>query len=316
MPPSLTIKNTSNLKSYSLPKSVGIVFLLLSLGGVSWLSFNLGNKHNQIQQFLSADKLFAQQRYQEAISAYNKLLEAESGEPNNRDLVWINQGYAFSGLNQYQEMLKSCSNATLTSPNNGVGWNCRGEALYYLEQYQKALLAFNRALKLNPREVTFLLNRSRVLSDLLQYEQAISTSEQAINLGRNLPTNNQINQLNLAIAYGQKGKNLLKTKQYRLAVKAFESSLAYKPKNIVIQQQKGIALYQLGHYEQAIEIFTQVLKQDNLTTDQKVLSLIYQGISLCAMQELKKANHAFSQVLKLTSGAESTKMAKAGCGIR
>lgn len=301
------------MKSYSLFKSFGIVFLLLSLGSVGCLGFNLVNKYNQIQQFLSADDFLAQKKYQEAISAYDRLLEAES---KSRDLLWINRGYAFFGLNQYQKMLKSCSNATLINSENGLGWNCRGEALYYLDQYQKALLAFNTALQINPQNSTFLLNKSRVLSDLQQYEQAIATSKQAIQLGKKLPVDNRINQRNLAIAYGQKGIILLQTKQYQQAIEAFESSLVYAPNNTGIRHKKGITLYQIGRYRQANEMFTQVLEQGNLTKEQQVLNFLYQGISLCAMQDLNRANQAFSQVLKLTSEPKSQKMAQAGCGIR
>jgi len=296
-----------------LPEFVRIVFLLLCLSSICWLGFNLGNTCRQLQQFRSASNLFAQKKYQKAISVYDKLLQ---NDLTSRDLILINRGYAFSSLNQYQEMLKSCSNAISVNPRTDLGWNCRGEALYYLNQYQEALLAFDKALQINPKEVTFLLNKSNVLSDLQQYNQAIYVSEQVIQLETKSLGNNQIHRQNLAIAYGQKGKNLLKTKQYQLAFKTFETSLEYAPDNLAIKQGKGIALYQLGRYQQAKAIFTQMLERENLTTEQQVLSWLYQGTSLCEMEDLKKANQAFSQVLKLTREIESEKIAQAGCGIR
>ena len=301
------------MKSNRLPEFVGIFFLLLCLGSLCCFSFSLINKYNQNQQFRSAKNLLSQKKYQEAISAYDELLQTEL---KGQDLLWVNRGYAFSNLNQYQEMLKSCSNATRINPTLSLGWNCRGEALYYLGQYQEALVAFNKALQITPQEVTFLLNKSRVLSDLQQYDQASSASEQAIQLETKFPTNNQTNRHNLAIAHGLKGNNLLKTKQYELAVKSFDSSLAYAPENSAIQQGKGIALYELNHHQQAKDMFTQILEQEHSTIEQQILSWLYQGIILCKMEDLENANKAFSQVQKLSREPKSQKMAKAGCGIR
>jgi tetratricopeptide (TPR) repeat protein len=297
--------NSSNL--------IKILTLLVGVGGVAWFSFGLLGKYQQMQQFQQANDLLKQQEYSSAIKAYDRLLTANIGKDY---LIWINRGYAFLGLNQYQQMLQSCSTATLTEPNAALAWNCQGEALYYLQQYQNALKTFEQAISKNPQEPTFWLNNARVLSQLQKYDQAIAASEQAIKLTEQFPSNNFPPQHDLAIAFNQKGQILLKTNQYQASLTAFEQSLVNSPDYLSAQQGKGIALYELGDYQQAIALFNQILQRDNLTKEQKAISLLYTGVSLCQARQPTAAAQAFQEVMTLTTDPQSQEIAKKGCGIQ
>ena len=287
-----------------------ITFLVCAIG-VAWFGFGLLGKHQEVQQLKQGDKLLEKGKYSSAIEAYDRLL---TRNVDKKHLIWINRGYGFLGLNQYKKMLQSCSTATSIEPDAALGWNCQGEALYYLKQNQNALDAFEQATKKNPQEPTFWLNKARVLSELEQYAKAIAASEQAIKIiaesSRAKLTNS------LAIAFNQKGQNLLKIKDYKQSLEAFEQSLQNSPDYISAQQGKGIALYELGKYQQAIDVFEQVLEQDKLTNEQKAMSLLYIGVSLCQTKKSIAAEAVFKEVLMLTEDRQSQEIARKSCGIQ
>ena len=316
-----TLKVSENVKSYNPLKIFQVVCLLLCLGGLGWLGFNLMTQNTQIRQFKTANRLLSKQKYAKAIAIYDRLLSTEAAQNH---LLWINRGYAYSGLKQYQEMRESCAKATKLNYQAAVGWNCQGEALYYLDRDRAALAALEQAIAINPKEITFWLNKSRVLSNLQQHTQAIAASKEAIKLGQKLSPQNRAVKTNLAIAYNRQGQALLKIGQDRAALKAFESSLEYSPQYLSPQQGKGIVLYQLQQYSQAIETFEQILQREDLTAEQQAVSWLYLGINLCQntdkgnipSKNIAAARQAFERVLELTEKAELRTIARAGCGIR
>ena len=288
-------------------KSITIIALTVCASGIAWLGWSLRSEYEQTQQLRQANDLLEKKEYNSAIAAYDRLLTTDL---TTNHFIWINRGYAFLGLNRYQDMLESCSTATSIEPNAALAWNCRGEALYYLKQYQEALKAFERAIDENPKKATFWLNKARVLADLQSDKKAIVVSDRAIELTKLSSKRER------AIAFNLKGQRLLKTKQYRESLAAFEQSLEYSSDYLSAQQGKGIALYELKDFERAISVFQQILQRDNLIKEQQVTSLIYMGVSLCQMQKTKLAEEAFQKVLTLTTDIRVQEIAQKGCGIQ
>jgi tetratricopeptide (TPR) repeat protein len=308
--PSKQISN--NVKPKTASRLLKILVLLMCWGSINWLGFILTNQYFQIRHFKQANNLLAQQKYNAAIAAYDQLLQTK---PRKQHLLWTNRGYAMLGLNRYNDMLQSCYEATLAEPQASLAWNCRGEALYYLTEYEKALEAFEQAIKINDQKITFWLNKSQVLSKLEQHQQAITASEQTIKLIKSSKSANSTNH-NLAIAFNQKGQNLLKTNQNKEALAAFIEALTTSPNYLSAQQGQGIAFYKLGHYQEAIRTFEQILNQNDLSSEQKAMSWLYTGISSCKAQKDQAAEQAFQQVMQLTTNSQSQKIAQTGCGIR
>ncbi|MDJ0588377.1 MAG: tetratricopeptide repeat protein [Pleurocapsa sp. MO_226.B13] len=308
-----TKQGSSSVNQHNSSRLIKTVTMLVCLGGLAWFSWNSIAKYQQLQRFRQANLLLAQKKYTSAIQAYDRLLSTNF---DKRHSIWINRGYAFLGLNQYQDMLQSCSTATLIEPQAAMGWNCKGEALYYLERYPKAFQAFERATKVNPQEATFWLNKAKVLSQLQKYQEAIVASQQAIQLSKQSRTSNSVKQRNLAIAYHQKGQDLLYLNRDRQSLLAFEESLNHSPNFLSAQQGKGIALYETGQYQEAIAIFAMILQRDDLTPEQQAASLLYQGVSYCQLQKTTAAEQAFDRVLQLTTDSQSQRIAQKGCGIR
>lgn len=300
------------MKQNNSSRLVKIITLLLCISGLSWLGFNLISKYLQIQQFKQANNLLARNKYDSAVIAYDKLLQTNVRQ---RHLLWINRGYALSGLNKYDDMLQSCSAATLIEPQASLAWNCQGEALYYLGKYQAALTAFEKATIINSQEVTFWLNKSRALYKLQHYKLALAASDEGIKLIQQEKATNQANQRDFAIALNQKGQSLLQTKQYNQALAAFNQSLNHSPDYLSAQQGKGITSHKLDRHYQAIETFDEILQRNDLTEEHKAMSWLYKGICLCDVKKNKAADQAFEKVLQLSTDKYFHKLAQSGCGI-
>ena len=301
------------MRSNNFSRSVKIIALLLCTGGVVWFGFNLVARYFRIQQLHEARRLLAKEEYSAAVTAYDRLLQTDIARPH---ILWINRGFAYAGLDRYDDMLQSCMMATQINPQAALAWNCRGEALYHLGRDEAALKSFERAIALYPPNVTFWLNKSQVLSRLQRHNAALAASERAIELLAKSRLKNLFARRLRAIAYEQKGQSLLADNREMQALVAFEQSLKYLPNYLAARQGKGIALYRLNRYDLAIEVFQQILQQKDLTPEQQAINLLYEGLSLCQTQKIPAADRAFSKVLQLTTDDRVRAIAKAGCGIR
>ena len=291
-----------------------IVASLILVGSWVGLGFNLFAKYLQLQQLKQANQLLTQKNYQLAIAAYDKLLQTNIGQ---REHLWLNRGYAWSRLQNYNEMLQSCSAATIVDTQTDLGWNCRGEALYHLGQYEAALQAFKQASSLNPREPTYLLNESRSLFKLQHYDQALLASDQAIKfLEQESVDQPEKPRRYLAIAFNQKGQSLMRTGQFQQAIAAFDQSIKNSATYLSAREGKAIALYKLGYHNQAIAAFDRILQRHDLTNNQEATIWLYKGICLCDAEKSTEAARAFKQVLQLSTDPQHHKLAQAGCGIR
>ena len=288
---------------------------LLGLLGLGSIGFNLVNRHRQIQQIQqteTANDLLRQKKYALAVTAYEELLQTSTAQLHR---LWTSRGYALLGLDNYQEALNSCSQATSLNPQADLAWNCRGEALYYLGQQQQALTALEKAIAIQPENEIYWFNYSSILANLPDHEATVTASEKAIALLQS-QTQTEAAKSNLAHLLGLQGHSFLELEQNKQALEAFEQSLNYQPNFLTAQQGRGIALYRLGRYPQAIKIFKRILRREDLTTVQRAISLLYQGISLCETPQAAAATKAFEQVLQLTTDPQLQKIATSGCGIR
>ncbi|MEM7591005.1 MAG: tetratricopeptide repeat protein [Cyanobacteria bacterium P01_A01_bin.83] len=303
----------------NLSKLLKVTFILLFVGGIAGLGVDLSKKYvkwQQMQKVNQANDLLAQEKYAAAIAAYDQLLQTNSEQAH---LLWINRGYAWLGLNEYDQMQQSCSTATVIKPQASLAWNCHGEALYRLGQNQQALQAFNQGISIDPDNPTFWLNKSTILSELQQYQKAIAASKKGSDLLLKNKSPDSYVKSQLAIAFNQQGQSWLKLKQNQQALTAFKQALEYSSDYLPALQGSGIALYELGRYQNATSIFSQILQQSEfkqLTDEQQAINWLYQGISLCETDQINSASQAFEQVLQLSKNPQYRQLAQAGCGIR
>ena len=110
-------------------------------------------------------QFFSQQRYPDALLAYNHALLIEP----EYSLVLANRCGVLSQLEEYSQALASCNLALEIdrqwgAQGSALGWDNRGDALFNLERYQEALYSFEQALVHNPSYENAYRNRQIVLS--------------------------------------------------------------------------------------------------------------------------------------------------------
>ncbi|WP_138500418.1 tetratricopeptide repeat protein [Nostoc sp. PA-18-2419] len=128
------------------------------------------------------NNLLDNQRYQDAIKAYDKAIamKAEIVE------AWINRGIALTSLHRYKDAVASYDRAIAIKPDKDEAWYNRGIALTSLQRYQDAVASYNQALSIKPNKYEALTNRGIALTKLKRYQDAIASYNQAIAIKQDL----------------------------------------------------------------------------------------------------------------------------------
>lgn len=302
--------SAARTKRQNRPLSWSILLVFAGLLGIG-IPYIL--QHWQVRTlFQESTRLLTTGKYQSAIAGYNKLLNIDS----NYYQAWTNRGYAFSGLEEYEQMLASCSSATLIEPRAIYAWNCRGEALHNLQRSIEAVEAFDQAIEIAPNDSVFFINKSEALITLEQYDEAIVASERAIEIlqAREKTVGKNKVARELAIAWNYKARSLLEQREYQAAIAAYDRALEYVAQYFPAQIGKGIALKNLQKYRQASAVFRDILSNVELSETQKAETWFYIGKTLCASSQFLSGITAFERSLNLQPNYEAAKTAKANCG--
>jgi Flp pilus assembly protein TadD len=124
------------------------------------------------------DGLYAQKRYAEALSAYER---ATTLEPGNA-IYWKDTGNALADLGRYAEALSAIEQALILDPQSAPAWNSKGTVLYDLGRHDEALSAIEQALILDPQSAPAWNSKGVVLRRLSRRDEALSAYERALAL--------------------------------------------------------------------------------------------------------------------------------------
>ncbi|MEM6754778.1 MAG: tetratricopeptide repeat protein [Cyanobacteria bacterium P01_C01_bin.38] len=124
------------------------------------------------------DALFFENRYEEAIKIYEKVIKRQS----DSYLAHASRGRALRRLGRYEEALKSYKKAIDIKPEEDGGWYGKGNALRELQQYDEAIIAYNQSLKLNPTFEWAWYRKARCYLLKSDIDRALENLEKAIQL--------------------------------------------------------------------------------------------------------------------------------------
>ena len=95
----------------------------------------------------TGDKLFNDDKYEEANKYYTQALELDS---ENKYKIYLNRCLSYYKLKKYKEALSDAINSTKLKPDNAKSWGRLGSCLYVLDKHSQSISAFKKAYELEP----------------------------------------------------------------------------------------------------------------------------------------------------------------------
>ncbi len=187
---------------------------------------------------LRGNGLYAQNRYQKALSAYEKALALDP----KADDTWIQKGNVLYDLERPAEALQAYEQALVLDPQNANVWNNKGNAWAVLERPAEALSAYEQALTLDPQAADVWNNKGTVLQGLQRPEEALEAYEQALALDPEYD-----------VAWYNKATVLQDLDRSEEALEAYEQALTLAPGDPDIWNNMIDVLTQLGRTAEAQE---------------------------------------------------------------
>jgi len=220
--------------------------------------------------------------YQKSLEEFDKAIRMST---NYDWMALVGRGTIQGKLNKPQEQLNDCKRATEENEEFALAWNCLGVALNILgknkqkeEQYEaaktnfeQAIAAFDQAIYWAQKnealgstkervevEIEATYNKGETFLNNKEPEEAIATLQKAVELAEN----NQVKKFDrflynlLATAYREK-------KDYEKALNFYNRSIFQKQDYYPAQFGKGLTLYYQEKYQEALEVFDQILGNQN-----------------------------------------------------
>lgn len=148
----------------------------------------------------------------------------------------------------YITVLQYLDKALEIEPKKAYIWNQKGECLSEMEKYEEAIQCFEKAYtyKLGKGYI-YLCNKGQALANLLQYEEAIKCYDQILE-----------SEITYHRAWYYRARAYEKQKDYLNAISNYEKSILYCEDNFGYIEDMGVALRELGRYDEAIKCFDKV----------------------------------------------------------
>ncbi len=203
--------------------------------------------NNVHEKCLEGDELRKQQRYSQALQAYEEALRMD---PQNF-YAWNGKGTTLYNQGNYKKALEAYQRATEIEPDNPIVWVSAGLALNRLQRYQQALVHFERALALEPEYVAAWNGRADAQLDMNMPAQAHASYEQALTYD---PKSFQ--------AWNGLGNARSSLRDFAGAVDAYTRALLVNPRSAVAWCNKAEALIRLGHNRAALDALNEATEMD------------------------------------------------------
>lgn len=272
------VKNSPVKKGIFWKLPLGIFVLVIGAVGGIFIINRINNK-NAIELYHQANTLLQLQRYQEALTIYEKAGDIKPDYPQ----AWYGQGQALFQLKKYEQALMVYDQAIQLQPDYLEAWNNRGLVLVNLKRYSEALATFDKALELKNDAPQVWQAKGDVFIKINNYNNAVKAYEQAINLQ---PDNSEL--------WYKRGLALQNLKQYEEAITAYKKTIELKPDHELAWYNLGNCSVNLNRYEFALQAYDQVLQynQGNFP------ALLSRSNILMTLRRYPEAIDSFNQVIK------------------
>ena len=188
----------------------------------------------------------SQQKHQEAIQAFKKALDLDSGCIE----AFYNQALTLTALGRLNEAIDSYANALRVRPDFVDAYYNLGNLWQKEGFFEKAIEVYRLSVKLKPDFPEAYNNLGLCLKALERFEQAVECYEKAVKL-----------KPDYAEAYNNLGLALQGQGLWEQAIEKFESAIMSKPDHSSAHYNLGYALNEIGkldaaanHYRRSIQL--------------------------------------------------------------
>lgn len=289
-----------------------VLTLILLISAIIFTFFIIVSAQSSPTEWINQGwNLLGQNRYQEALQAFDLALGME---PNNVEAL-NGKATVKSQLGQVAEALPLYEKALLFRPDLAYLWAGKGHALLQLSRHLEALQSFNKSLSLDPNVVEVWQGKGIALSFLGRNSEAIDAYDKALSLDpfalasminkgdslRNLGRTEEATQLYTRVIVlavkssdlDEKGMALYRLQRYDEALQVFDQTLSQNPHFIWIWPEKGFTLVAMQRYDEALQMFDQALSLNpnlDYVWDNK-------GDTLVRLGRYEEAIQAYNQAL-------------------
>ncbi len=197
----------------------------------------------------------------ESVEAYDRAISLiPANDTAELALAYAAKSEDLAVAERWEDALEAVDKSLELNPKSGTWWHFKAFILTELERKEEALAAFDEAIRQNPEDVSSLQWKASLLVEMKRYDEALEAYDEALDLISESDTET------LAQTWLSKGTALKKTGKQGEATEAFARSLALyekaileDPGDVVLLQTRGRALYELGRYDEALEVYDQIL---------------------------------------------------------
>ncbi|MCL6434223.1 MAG: tetratricopeptide repeat protein [Leptolyngbyaceae cyanobacterium HOT.MB2.61] len=200
------------------------------------------------------DDLFQLQRYKEAVSAYDRVIQAKPEEY----LAWFKRGIALENLKRYKDAAESYEQVVRLHPEDYLAWYKWGGALEHLHRYQEALQSYERVVELQPDNYWVWHDRGKVLEALRRYDDAIASYDRAVQLKPDFQL--AVESRKRVLSQLSRVDALYHLQHYDEAVASCDRAIQENPNDPIPWLMRGMALENLERYEEAIAAYDRVVE--------------------------------------------------------
>jgi tetratricopeptide (TPR) repeat protein/tRNA A-37 threonylcarbamoyl transferase component Bud32 len=235
------------------------------------------------------DDLFNQNRYQEAVTAYDKVLQIQPGH----EMIWFKQGLAYEGMGNYESAITAYDRVLQLRPEDYLAWLKRAKALEFLERYEGALAAYDEVLRIQPDNYWVWCDRAQVLEKLGRGEDALAAYERAVQLQPDFTLAQERRKEMLRTL--QRVEQLYQLKHYDEAIAACDRAIAANAEDSAAWLMRAMALENLQRLREAALSYERVVR---LQPDDHV-AWFKLGTVLDSLNHPRHAVMAYRQVTRI-----------------
>lgn len=235
------------------------------------------------------DDLFNQNRYQEAIAAYEKVLQLQPSQ----DQIWFKQGLAFEALENYDAAVMAYDRVLQLRPQDYLAWLKRAKALESLSRLDGALAAYDEVLRLQPDNYWAWCDRAQVLEELGRNEEAVAAYDRAINLKPDFIL--ALERRKQVLCGLKRVEQLYQLQHYDEAIEACDRTVEADPNDSAAWLMRAMALENLGRLKEAALSYERVVR---LQPDDHV-AWFKLGNVLEKLNHPRHAIMAYAQVIRI-----------------